>query len=139
MATMQTSWQECNKLNASKNEGGKNTANLHEEKVRLASQDKPSEDSSTMATPQRPLWLVHKTHSVHRLHRCWIFDTGATSHMTPGTGMFSGSLRPHSGYVKFTNGERGAISGIVSAKLRCRLSGRGMGLAVFLVPRCFEG
>ena len=124
---MQTSWQECNKLKASrKNEGCKNTADLHEEKARLASQDKPSEGSSTMATTFTA--SANSTLSTASTG-VWIFDTGATSHMTPDTGVFSGSLRSHSGYVKFANGERGAISSVGSVKLRCRLSGGGMGLA----------
>jgi len=49
-----------------KNESDKSTANLHGEKARMASQDKPSEGSSTKATVSRitrdmlraGLWLI---------------------------------------------------------------------------------
>jgi len=117
-------WQECNKLKASKKNESDKSANLHGEKARMASQ--PSEDSSTMATA----FMVSANLTPSTASSVWIFDTGATSHMTPDTGVFSGSLRPHSGHVKFANGERGAISGIGTVKLRCRLPGGRMGLAV---------
>jgi len=103
------------KLKASKkNESDKSTASLHEEKARMASQDKPSEVASTMAKA----FMASANHTPPTALGVWIFVERLSD-----TGVFSGSLRPHSGHVKFANGERGAISGIGTAKLRCQLPG----------------
>ena len=123
-------WQECNKLKASK----KNDKNAKEdEKVRLASQEITTENSSTFATA----FVVSTNLVPSNASDAWIFDTRCTSHMTHNADMLY-SHRSHGGFVKFANGSKGEISGIGIVKLRCRLPGGQVGLAVLndvlLVP-----
>jgi len=123
-------WQECNKLKASK----KNDKSTKEdEKVRLASQEITTENSSTFATA----FVVSTNPVPSNVSNAWIFDTGCTSHMSHDADAFD-SHRPHGGFVKFANRSKGEISGIGIVKLRCHLPGGQMGLAVLndvlLVP-----
>jgi len=123
-------WQECNKLKESK----KNDKSAKEdEKVRLASQEVTTENSSTFATA----FVVSTNLIPSNASDVWIFDTGCTSHMTHGADTLD-SQRSHGGFIKFANGSKGEISRISIVKLRGRLTGGQVGLAVLndvlLVP-----
>ena len=123
-------WQECNKLKASKMN---DKSAKEDEKVRLASQEVTTENSSTFA----PAFVVSTNLIPSNASDAWIFDTGCASHMTHDADMLD-SHRSHGGFIKFANGSKGEISGIGIVKLRCRLPGGQEGLAilndVLLVP-----
>jgi len=115
-------WQECNKLKASKR-NDKSTKEY--EKARLASQEITTESSSTFATA----FVVSTNPIPSNASDAWIFDTGCTSHITHDADVFD-SLRTQGGFFKFANRSKREISGIGIVKLRYHLPGGRMRLAI---------
>jgi hypothetical protein len=92
-------WNDCRKLKAKQEAEKKDTANVAQEETLHHALNAVS-DPSVIYT--------------------WIFDTGASSHMTFNKGLFH-SLSDYHGYVKVAGGRRLRIKGKGMCWLNCRL------------------
>ena len=81
-------WKNCRKLKAFKEKQKKK-----EDKGNLA----------TTLTTEATAFIANLSTSNYQNN--WVFDTGATAHMTSDKTIFK-DLQPHSGHVRFTNGQK---------------------------------
>ena len=93
----------------------KNCSKLKEQQKK----DKKADSSSS--TPQSAA-VADSTARVSNPSAQWIFDTGATSHMTSNADLFS-SLKPDSGTVSLADKSTTPFTGCGTVKLRCEVEG----------------
>ena len=95
-------WKNCRKLKAFKEK------------------EKKKDDKGNLATTsEATAFLANMTPS--NCHYNWVFNTGATTHMTADKALFE-ELQPHSGHVTFADGQKRPVQGIGSITLPVVLS-----------------
>ena len=87
-------------------------------RLKAFKEKKKPEKGNSATTSEATAFLAHLKPSVYRY---WVFDTGATAHLTSDRTLFT-PLLPHSGYVTFADGNRCPIGGIGSIILPIILS-----------------
>jgi transposase InsO family protein len=114
-------WKDCRKLKA-KQDAERKTEDSSDGKKKTKDQATHvvREDSDNNSDSDTHHALTSYTVRNPSVFYNWVFDTGASSHMTFDKGLFE-TLSPHHGYVKIGNGKRLRISGKGTCRMLCQL------------------
>jgi hypothetical protein len=125
-------WKDCPKLKAKQDaerrteDSGGGKKKTKDQATHVVREDSDGNESDSETYHALTSYIVSNPSVFYN----WVFDTGASSHMTFNKGLFE-TLSSYHGYVKIGDGKRLNISGKGTCRMRCQLPDRAAQTGVF--------